>query len=280
MVASYHSQGEAEAHDREPEPVQPPPSVSDADLLAWFNTPEYRKLYAHRDIEEAEEFVRHFMLRYSLREVSGARTPVAVRIIDAGCGWGRFLIAFARYGYSVIGLDLAPQMVEDARRLLLQHRVCGEVYQHDIRKPWCVACADLVLNMFSSFGYWAEPMMEQCVIEALKTMVKPGGYLVLDYLNTFRIREELAGRKVVEYKMMGDSLCTIEKFIAEGFIWKVIRLADGRVYYERLRFLMPQELVRLFRRAGLSILALWGNYFLRPFHPAISDRFIILARKP
>ncbi len=254
--------------------------LSEADLITWFNTREYRLLYTHRDIHEAEQFARTFLNQYPLEKISGARTPVAVRIIDAGCGWGRFLLAFARYGYSVIGLDLAPQMVADARRLLNQYRVCGEVYQHDIRKPWCVACADLVLNMFSSFGYWAEPMAEQCVIQALKTMVKPGGYLVLDYLNALRIQKELAERKIVECKTVGNTPCTIEKFIADGFVWKVIRLADGRVYRERLRLLMPGELARLFRRTGLTILALWGNYFLQPFHPDNSDRLIILAQKP
>lgn len=38
-------------------------------------------------------------------------------VLDVGCGTGRHARELARRGYSVVGLDLAPRMVEVARRL-------------------------------------------------------------------------------------------------------------------------------------------------------------------
>ncbi len=38
------------------------------------------------------------------------------RILDAGCGTGQYAIAFAERGYRVTAIDLAPEMIERARR--------------------------------------------------------------------------------------------------------------------------------------------------------------------
>jgi 2-polyprenyl-3-methyl-5-hydroxy-6-metoxy-1,4-benzoquinol methylase len=38
------------------------------------------------------------------------------RLLDAGCGTGQYAIAFAKRGYVVSGVDIAPAMIERARR--------------------------------------------------------------------------------------------------------------------------------------------------------------------
>jgi SAM-dependent methyltransferase len=40
----------------------------------------------------------------------------AARILDAGCGTGRYSLEFACRGYVVTGLDASPQMIEEAHR--------------------------------------------------------------------------------------------------------------------------------------------------------------------
>lgn len=42
--------------------------------------------------------------------------PRGGRILDIGCGGGREAVGFARLGYRVLGIDIAPQMIEAARR--------------------------------------------------------------------------------------------------------------------------------------------------------------------
>lgn len=41
--------------------------------------------------------------------------PVPLRILDAGCGTGSLATAYAKAGHSVVGIDPAPRMLEQAR---------------------------------------------------------------------------------------------------------------------------------------------------------------------
>jgi SAM-dependent methyltransferase len=38
------------------------------------------------------------------------------RVLDAGCGTGRYAFELARRGYAVVGVDLSPQLIAEARR--------------------------------------------------------------------------------------------------------------------------------------------------------------------
>ena len=45
------------------------------------------------------------------------------RVLDAGCGTGQYAIAFAERGYRVTAVDLAPEMIERARKRAEAHGV-------------------------------------------------------------------------------------------------------------------------------------------------------------
>ena len=48
------------------------------------------------------------------------------RVLEPGCGSGRYLEAFARHGLEVVGIDSSPVMVELARRRLAKSSLSGE----------------------------------------------------------------------------------------------------------------------------------------------------------
>jgi SAM-dependent methyltransferase len=50
------------------------------------------------------------------RELVARYVPGGGRILDIGCGGGREAVAFARLGYRVLAIDIAPCMIEAARR--------------------------------------------------------------------------------------------------------------------------------------------------------------------
>jgi 2-polyprenyl-3-methyl-5-hydroxy-6-metoxy-1,4-benzoquinol methylase len=50
------------------------------------------------------------------RELVERHVPRGGRILDVGCGGGREAVGFARLGYEVVGIDVAPRMIAAARR--------------------------------------------------------------------------------------------------------------------------------------------------------------------
>jgi len=116
----------------------------------------------------------------------------AERVLDAGCGTGRFTLPLARQGMQVVALDASQEMLDVARRKAAEagvaHRiefVLGDVENLDYGDgTFDGATSIAVLRHFPS------PARS---IGELARVVRPGGTLVLDYLNwyVFRFYEPL-----------------------------------------------------------------------------------------
>src|SRR5262245_34851476 len=141
-------------------------------FVSWFDSIHYHKLYAYRDDTEAAGFIDELIRRFEPSNGAAA--------LDLGCGTGRHSKYLASKGLRVTGLDLSPNSIERARRLeqpgLLFH-------EHDMRVPFGKNEFDYVFNFFTSFGYFDGPNENLMVVRNIADSLKPGGRLVLDYLN-------------------------------------------------------------------------------------------------
>ena len=54
------------------------------------------------------------------------------RALDLGCGTGTNLVAFAKYGWEVVGVDFVAIAVFKARWKLLKNQVNGHVFYHNV----------------------------------------------------------------------------------------------------------------------------------------------------
>jgi len=72
-----------------------------------YDTALETRQYAALATGEADEVERALVTEH---------VPSGGRILDIGCGAGREAVAFARLGYRVVGIDIAPGMVDAARR--------------------------------------------------------------------------------------------------------------------------------------------------------------------
>jgi SAM-dependent methyltransferase len=105
-----------------------------------------------------------------------------VEVLDVPCGHGRIANRFAARGASVTGLDADPVFLERARADAAARGVKVEYIQGDMSTlPW-EERFDLVLNWFSSFGYFDEKGNRAWLREARKTL-RPGGRLVIELWN-------------------------------------------------------------------------------------------------
>jgi SAM-dependent methyltransferase len=143
----------------------------------WFGA-SYLELYdeplQERTPVEIDQLERFLELRPPLR------------ILDLPCGQGRHAIELARRGYDVTGVDLSPYLLEVARSRARAARVHVEWRQGDMRQP-IGQTFDLILNLFTSFGYFADEADDRLVLRAAASMLEPGGRFLLEVINGERM---------------------------------------------------------------------------------------------
>lgn len=233
----------------------------------WFADPRYIELYGHRDEIEADELVT------LIEETIGVDKEC--RVLDVACGAGRHLIAFARRGYTNLsGQDLSPTLIEEAKR---EAGTCPINFSvRDMRDP-IPERYDLILNIFTSFGYFATDDENEHIIANCGEALSPGGHFVLDYLNTPYVIAHLIGED--ERILESSTHVRQKREIRDGRVIKHITFDDGTEFIESVRLYTHEELMQMFDRARLQIKATYGSYTGEPYDAARSHRLIMIAQK-
>ena len=240
----------------------------------WFDSPYYGILYGDRDQEEANAFIRR--LARTLR----AQPPAAA--LDVACGTGRHAVVLAGLGYDVLGIDLSAPSIAIAER---RGRPNLSFQVLDMRAIEWLDRFDLAVNLFTSFGYFGDEDDERQVLAGIERALRPGGELVIDFLNADRTVAELVPAERTE---RGGIVFDITREVRGGTIVKTIEVDDPRRdggeprprFQERVRALGAGTLHGYLQDAGLRIERRYGDYALNPFRPETSDRLILVARKP
>jgi ubiquinone/menaquinone biosynthesis C-methylase UbiE len=238
----------------------------------WYRTAFdeiYPVLYAHRTQKEAVDFIARLSDRLDL---GGGR------VLDLGCGTGRYLRAISDRGLCPIGLDLSLPLLEITRSRLPQ----VPLVRADMRRlPIRDRSFRGVLLMFTTFGYFHTREEDVSVLREVARVIDADGRFVFDYVNARHVREHLvyrSGRLIRE-------MCAEERrwIDPEGpFLCKETRLGpmrDGtyRTYRERLRLYEPPQIEEMIEDAGFRITERLGDYHAAPFDPARSPRLLLLT---
>jgi 2-polyprenyl-3-methyl-5-hydroxy-6-metoxy-1,4-benzoquinol methylase len=101
------------------------------------------------------------------------------RVLDAGCGTGRYAAALARRGFVVEGIDVSPKLVAygNEHNILDSHQVNLSV--GDLRTAGSAESFDAVVCR-GVLNDLLEDAERQAALDRLALVVRPGGVLVLD----------------------------------------------------------------------------------------------------
>jgi SAM-dependent methyltransferase len=240
----------------------------------WFRETfgiEYLSLYAHRDDKEAADTLA--LVQRHVPVMPGAS------VLDAPCGAGRHAAAFVRAGYDVTGLDLSRELLAHARR----ERPGPHYVRGDLRHlPFPAAWFDLILNLFSSFGYFETDAENACVLAEFVRVCRPRGSILFDYMNEPNVRATLERRSTREIR---SGVHVLEERWIDATPPRVNKRttvsppgATPREYLESVRLYTPDEITRMMQAAGFEPASTWGNYQAQP-HTPNSPRFILHARR-
>src|SRR5688500_16520005 len=238
--------------------------LSDDWFEDWFGE-EYLALYTHRDELEAERVARLIESRVHLARDS--------RALDLACGAGRHQRELSAHWWTV-GLDLSPSLLRAARTADRE----APLVRADMRTlPFRHCAFELVVNLFTSFGYFSDDSAHQRVIDEVSRVTCPGGWFVLDYLNARHVRQTLVPADV---RKVGQHTIEQERSISEDgrFVRKTITIGEfGRTFVERVRLFEPDELTAMVSASGYAVVELLGDYSGAPLGPD-STRTILVAR--
>ena len=235
----------------------------------WFNTEFYHDLYKHRDQYEARGFIEE--LCTNLNVIPGQTA------LDIACGKGRHAKVLSEQGLKTIGIDLSEESIQYARRF--EHKDLS-FEQGNMLEPLSVDYCDWVFNLFTSFGYFENDDMHQSAIRHMSNSIRPGGKLVLDYLNSAKRALNLVAENSVQTELAHYS---ITRKLEQDTVVKRIRITkDCEIFHfeERVKAFSASELTDFMHNAGLEVTGIKGDYNLSEYEPQSSDRMIIIAKKP
>lgn len=247
-------------------------------FVSWFRNPAYLKLYQHRSQDEAKQTVQMIVNAAGLRPTADEKSE-PLSVLDIACGAGRHAIELAKQGFSVTANDLSPFLLKEMDALAKAQRVNVSLSQCDMREIGFKEAFDLVVQLFSSFGYFQDQEDEERVITNVYRALKPGGWYVLDFFNSNYVRKnlnpfsarEIDGINVLEERRIQND--RVEKMIALNENGQISR------FKESVRLYSYEELELMVAEAGFEICKVLGNYNAEQFCPLTSPRVIIVARK-
>lgn len=236
----------------------------------WFDTSFYHQLYGNRNEKEAEGFIDELIAEFQPKTCSS--------ILDLGCGSGRHSKILAAKGYQVTGMDLAASSIALANRSANEHL---HFFQHDMRTPFGKNQYDYVFSFFTSFGYFKEDSENHQVVENIFRSLKPGGLLMMDYLNVQYTDKLLVP---AETKEIDGIEYQIRRWTDESHFYKKISIQINEneapmEYVEQVLRFGLTDFYELFLQHGLLIEKVYGDYNLNAYDRMKSPRLIMMVRK-
>lgn len=221
--------------------------------------------------------------RSAPREIGGLLRLTGLKAgsaLDTACGYGRHSRALAAKGWQVTGLDASAAYLREARRRAQASARSIRFVRGDLRRLGSQRGRhDLVLNLFSSFGYERRAADDAAVLRQLAACLKPGGTLALELMP----RESLQ-RHVIPLDsrpIPGGRLFEARRWLRGGTVLetRVLWQQPGRSR-ERdswMHAYSRAELLRMLKAAGLRGLKSYGSYQGAPFK--LGGPLLILGRK-
>jgi len=237
----------------------------------WFASAEYLDVYSHRDKTDAYNLLN--LVKRELEFGKGTRT------LDAACGSGRFSNLFAKEGFNVTAFDLSMQLLRIAKQNSIEENLDVKYFRSDIRNVPLKGSFNLVLNMFTSFGYFNTDDENFSFIRSAYQMLNDNSYFIFDYLNKNYVINNLVERSE---KIINDKIITELRKINKNRVEKeiIIETKEGeKRFKESVMLYSKKEIIEGFEKYGFKTYKIFGDYFGKEFNSLTSDRLLIFFIK-
>ena len=200
------------------------------------------------------------------------------RILDLGCGNGRFSIALASRGYRVIGIDISPIYIADAWRKAGIYGVLDRVSFQvgnvlDIDRFFPRGYFDSTLLIWTTIiGYYGSKEYDRRILEKIRNVTRDNGYLFILWTTNYdliSIRKSMCGLSNYiddideEFVLVEKPSFDHVKAILES-TWIFYRNRDrDLIYFDevkiKLKLYTLHEIVELAEKSGWKLEAVYRS---------------------
>lgn len=249
-------------------------------MPAWF---EDDTLWESLEGFLFSQFRSHDMtVREAEQILALVQPPQGAAVLDLCCGPGRHTLELARRGFRATGVDRTTRYLEAARAAARREGLTVELVQEDMRRFHRPAAFDLALNLFSSFGYFADAAEDLQVLRHLYDSLKPGGTVLLEMAGKEPLARDFQPRTWHRHADRNEYLLE-ERIVQEGWSvienhWIWLRGPEQKVFTWHIRLYSGAELTGLLGNAGFSAVRLYGSLAGSPYDQT-AQRLVAVASK-
>ena len=138
---------------------------------------------------------------------------------------------------------------------------------------------DMVLNLFTSIGYFKNKIDNQTVFINIDHSLKNNGYFIIDFLNSLQVIRSFENKE--EIKVIQGIKFNIKKYYNNDFIFKKICITDKKnkfTFTEKVQLLKKEDFIKFAAKTNLKPVKVFGNYKLEKFNKD-SNRLIMIFKK-
>ena len=252
-------------------------------MTARRASPDWWKTYF--DAQYLLEYEPLFSLKRDRQEVARLiellGLPAGTRVLDAPCGQGRHAHLLAEAGFDVTGLDYSPHLLTKARRRGTGPRL--RYVRGDMRRMpsrW-TGRFGAVVNLFTSFGFFAEPADDRRALTEFARVLTPGGLLVWHGADRDGVMARFLARDW--WQTRGGTLIAQERsfdpisgILTVSSCWSGKRTRGAREH--RIRLYTPSRLAELCAEVGLVVEASFDG-FTNDALTRRTSQMLLVARK-
>jgi SAM-dependent methyltransferase len=202
------------------------------------------------------------------------------RLLDLCCGFGRMTLELAGRGFACTGVDITRTYLAAAREDAAAEKLEIEFIQADMRDFVRPGCFDVAVNLYISFGYFADPQDDKRVLKNVYDSLKDGGVLIIETLG-----KELAVRDFVRsewFRRAGYFVLTeyapVDSWAGLWSRWTLLKGGEEIKKEFTQRLYGASELRTLMREAGFSRVEIYGGWDESPYDEG-AEKLIVAGRR-
>lgn len=190
------------------------------------------------------------------------------KILDLACGFGRHSLELGRRGFSVTGVDITKDYIEEAKRQAKEAGINNSYYCMDVRDVSFENEFDVVLNMADgAIGYLEDDIENEKIFSAAGRALKKGGKYFIDICNGsyaqkhFPVRNWQYGEKAMA---LADFTWNKEKrmmyFGGMDLEYGKPVQRQTELHCDPIRLYSVDELKDIYKKYGMVVTGAYGNF--------------------